>query len=306
MARRWTVWELRHWKRRYSVNNMKRMLALLLCLMILGGCAPQAANTEECVAVLFSSYVPMWQQAGGRVDITVGESVERGFVPEGTPLVDAGAGKSINVELLLSHKPTLVIYSTDIPAQVEAAELLKKSGIEVRGYHVESYEDYRAAMLDMAKGSEKTEQTLSAIDARIAAAKDSCKGKSPEILFVRAGSSASSTKAKLPEDHFVCAMLEELGCVNIAQNAPILLDGLSMEEILKQQPEHIFFSMMGDETAARQNIEEILKSEPWQALSAVQEGRVHILPKELFHFKPNERWGESYEYLADILSGENS
>ena len=296
----------RRWKRRSSVNKMKRFSALLLCLLILGGCAPQAANTQECVAVLFSSYADMWQQAGGRVDITVGESVERGFVPEGTPLVDAGAGKSINVELLLSYKPTLVIYSTDIPAQAEAAELLKKSGIEVRGYHVESYEDYRAAMLDMAKGSEKTEQTLSAIDARIDAAKSSRKDKeSPKILFVRAGSSASSTKAKLPKDHFACAMLEELGCTNVAQKAPVLLDGLSIEAILKEQPEHIFFSMMGDETAARQNIDKILKSEPWQALSAVQEGRVHILPKELFHFKPNGRWGESYEYLADILNGEN-
>ena len=30
-------------------------------------------------------------------------------------------------------------------------------------------------------------------------------------------------------------------------------------------------------------------------------GRYVILPGELFHYKPNKRWGESYEYLADIL-----
>ena len=26
-----------------------------------------------------------------------------------------------------------------------------------------------------------------------------------------------------------------------------------------------------------------------------------LLPRELFHYKPNARWGESYAYLAKIL-----
>ena len=286
---------------------MKRLL-ILLCCFVLGGCAPQAiAPTEtERTAVLFSSYVPMWQHAGGTVDITVGESVERGFVPEGTPLVDAGAGKSINVELLLSLNPTRVIYSSDIPAQAEAAALLEKNGIKVQGYRVESYADYREAMLDMAAGNEEVIRRLEALDAQIDAAMERCKGKQDiKILFIRAGSSPASTKAKRAEDHFACAMLEELGCRNIADNAPILLEGLSIEEILREQPDHIFFSMMGAEQASRQNIEQLLQSRPWQGLTAVQEGNVHILPKELFHFKPGERWGDSYAYLADILNGEN-
>ncbi len=63
----------------------------------------------EKVAVLFSSLADVWQTAGGEVAITVGESVERGFVPEGTPLVDGGAGKTINQELLLSYEPDFVI-----------------------------------------------------------------------------------------------------------------------------------------------------------------------------------------------------
>ena len=36
-------------------------------------------------------------------------------------------------------------------------------------------------------------------------------------------------------------------------------------------------------------------------LSAVQEGRVYVLPRELFHYKPNARWAEAYEYLLAIL-----
>ena len=38
-----------------------------------------------------------------------------------------------------------------------------------------------------------------------------------------------------------------------------------------------------------------------KSLRAVQDGRVYMLDKALFHYKPNERWAESYETLADIL-----
>ena len=39
----------------------------------------------------------------------------------------------------------------------------------------------------------------------------------------------------------------------------------------------------------------------WAGLSAVKNGRYVLLPKELFHYKPNVRWGESYACLAEIL-----
>ena len=38
-----------------------------------------------------------------------------------------------------------------------------------------------------------------------------------------------------------------------------------------------------------------------QGLTAVKQDRLILLPKELFHYKPNARWGESYAYLAKIL-----
>ena len=49
-------------------------------------------------------------------------------------------------------------------------------------------------------------------------------------------------------------------------------------------------------------MEETFGSNPaWAGLSAVQNGRYVLLPRELFHYKPNARWGESYAYLAKIL-----
>ena len=49
-------------------------------------------------------------------------------------------------------------------------------------------------------------------------------------------------------------------------------------------------------------MEETLGQNPaWQGLTAVQEGRVYVLPRDLFHYKPNARWAESYAYLYELL-----
>lgn len=49
------------------------------------------------VAVLFSSYAQVWQDVGGTVSITVGESVDRGLVKkEEVSLVGKGASKEID------------------------------------------------------------------------------------------------------------------------------------------------------------------------------------------------------------------
>ena len=52
-------------------------------------------------------------------------------------------------------------------------------------------------------------------------------------------------------------------------------------------------------------LEKTLFSNPaWQTLTAVREGRVHVMDGSLFNLKPNSRWGEAYEQLAEILYGQ--
>lgn len=289
----------------------KAFLLILLSLSLIvcgcGGTAP-STNTEKPtrVAVLFSSLAEIWLEAGGEIAITVGETVERGFADADTPLVDSGAGKTINVELLLSLDPDLVICSADIAAQAEAAELLREAGIETLVLHVETFDDYIAALTAMTEitGNTNALQNALAMKSRIDDLLSSERVAAlvgTRILFVRAGSTAASTKAKGSADHFAADMLRQIGCVNLADNAPLSLDNIGMEAILASDPDHIFFSMMGDEAAARSNIETLLKSETWQALTAVREGRVTILDKSLFHFKPCGRWEQAYLALVDCL-----
>lgn len=307
---------------------IKRLIAFSLCVILLCGCAsPKQATssgitftddtgvevtvpkTPETVAVLLSSLADLWITAGGRVAITVGETVERGFAGEDVILVDDGAGKTVNLEALVAAEPDFVLYASDIAGQLECADTLRAAGIPAAGFAVETFGDYLKLLkicteiLDTPENYQTYgEQVEQRVDTLLEVARK--QQPQPEILFVRAGSSAKYTKAKTAENHFVCGMLQDLGTFNIAEKAPVLLDGLSIEEILLSDPDAILFTTMGDESAGAAYMGSLVADPVWQSLTAVQEGKVFQLPKELFQYKPNSRWDEAYAYLIELLYGE--
>ena len=69
-------------------------------------------------------------------------------------------------------------------------------------------------------------------------------------------------------------------------------------------PDYIFVVLQSsDPKAAEQMLQSTLLSDPiWQSLRAVQSEQFYILDPALYNLKPNDRWGEAYEALADILS----
>ena len=306
---------------------IRKILCAILCALLLGGCgsaapgegmtftddtgaAVTAPYKPQKVAVLTSSLADLWITAGGAVHITVGETLERGLLEEAV-LVDAGAGKTVDLERLISERPELVICSAELAGQQECAEALRAAGIPVAAFSVETFEDYlrvlkTATQILMTPERYETygEALRLEVEALIASAE--AKEVTPRILFVRAGSSARYTKAKTAEDHFVCVMLKDLGTENIAEKAPVLLEGLSTEEVLLSDPDAILFTTMGDEAAGTAYMESLLADPVWSTLRAVREGRVHQLPKDLFQYKPNSRWPEAYAYLTELLYGETA
>ncbi len=76
-----------------------------------------------------------------------------------------------------------------------------------------------------------------------------------------------------------------------------------MERIIQADPEYIFVVKQGnDEKAIEENLRQTLLEHPaWKELTAVKEGRLYYMDTKLFNLKPNNRWGEAYETLANIL-----
>lgn len=260
----------------------------------------------ERVAVLFSSFADVWLTAGGKVDITVGETVERGFADKDAVLVDATSGHtSINTERLIAERPDLVIVTADHGAQRECAELMRSVGIPAAALRIESFSDYLGVLrvfTDILGTQERYVTYGEAVAREINDIVSETRVDKDSMLFIRSGTSERSVKAKRSEDHFAAAMAEELGFTNIADRASELIDGLSLEVILKEDPSYIFVTFMGDETDAMAYMDSLLMSEGWSSLTAVKEGRVIYLPKELFHFKPNARWAEAYGYIAKKIA----
>ena len=139
------------------------------------------------------------------------------------------------------------------------------------------------------------------MQAQIDEAKARADGSGPSVLYVRA--TGSSCKVKNSRDTVLGEMLADLGCVNIADSESGLLENLSLETILAADPDYIFVVIQGtDTTKAERLLETTLLSNPaWDGLTAVREGRYHVMDQRLYNVKPNARWGEAYEKLADIL-----
>lgn len=308
------------------LKNRIRVIALsLAAMLLLSACATRLVSIPEYksftddagreitlyskpqrVAVLLSSLAEVWTLSGGKADITVGESVSRGFAAEDAVLVDDGAGKAINTELLINAKPDFVICSADIAAQYEAALLLEETGTPSACFRIESFEDYLRVLSLFCEINENTtayEKYGTEIATHVWLMREMARDEGRTSLFLRAGSTSSSVKAKTSKEHFAARMMTELSVGNIADDAPIIVDSLSVEEIILRDPDFILISTMGDEAAAKRNIEEMFSRPEWKALSAVKEKNYIFLPKELFHYKPNARWGEAYDFLVDFING---
>lgn len=301
----------------------KRIIVFMgfICAALLGGCgkseqggritftdalgAEVSMDQPGRTAVLSGSLARAWQLAGGELAaVTEDYAREEGAVLS-EDMVNLGLLKNPGVEALLAADIDFAVLTANIPGHVKLRDTLEAAGIVTAYFQVESFEEYAEMMRiftditgEEALYQENVAAVRELIDTQIARAD----GSSPKVLLLRAYSTGVKAKGS---DSMTGRMLQELGAVNIADSEDSLLKDISMEAIVEQDPDFIFVTTMGDsQEKALKMVEEMLASSPvWEDLEAVKHNRYYVLPKALFHNKPNQRWGESYQILADILYG---
>lgn len=268
------------------------------------------AENPKRVAALLGSFADAWTLAGG----TLCAAAEDAWDDFGLQLKDAvnlGGAHSPSLESLISSDLDFVIASASTSADIEMKESLQNAGITVAYFDVDCFEDY----LNMLKiftditGREdlyqknglEVQKQIEEIKARFAAAGLSEEKKT--LLLLR--TSASSVKAKDSEGTVLGEMLKDLGCVNIADSDKSLLENLSVESVIRDEPYRIFTVTMGDDTAAAtENLKRMMEENPaWGKLEAVRQNRLHVMDRKLFNLKPNANWAKAYEELTEILLG---
>ena len=266
-------------------------------------------KNPERVAALLGSFADVWMLAGGKLCASAEDAWED-FGLELDDAVNIGGAHSPSLELLISADPDLVIASASTASNVEMKETLEAMGITVAYFDVDNFEDYLNMLnicTDITARKDLYEQNGLAIKSQI----DNIKAQYADanipdiqrkVLLLRAAS--SFVKAKGSRGTIPGEMLSDMGCINIADSNTGLLENLSVEAIVREEPHHIFVVTMGSDTeAAKKSLENLMKENPaWNTLDAVKNGRLHVMDKTLFNLKPNDRWAESYEILYEKLT----
>ena len=263
-------------------------------------------DRPERVACLIASFADIWYLAGGADQIVAATGATWTYfdLPLREDVVNLGAAKELNLEELIACNPDFILASCGTDRNRELESSFEKMGLTVAYFQVDTFDDYLRVLKVCTEITGFTENYKiygSDVRAQVTKALERADGSRPKVLYIRA--TGSNCKVKGSKENVLGEMLANLDCDNIADSENSLLEQLGMEAILESDPDYIFVVLQSADPADAQKVLEstLLQNPAWNTLRAVREGRYYVMDPGLYNLKPNERWGEAYEKLADIL-----
>lgn len=263
------------------------------------------------VVLLNASHLDLYYYAGGGETI-VGKPTSEALsdeVKEGTKSVqEVGVIHNPSVETILNLQPDLVI-GINVPFHQQLIPTLEKADIPVLIKSLDTYEDVleTLAFYGELTGRKDTAQAkIEEIKTDYKEAVTKAEGKNPPKSLMIWGTLDSFSMAT--SKSFAGNLVYRLGGNNIADSIDSVAKDnsgfipLSMEYIATQNPEVIFIVTHGDPKAVKTELDNTLGANPlWQDVSAVKNGRVYVLPYQLFAVNPGTRIAQALNILADDL-----
>ncbi|MGN0907169.1 MAG: ABC transporter substrate-binding protein [Bullifex sp.] len=301
---------------------MKKTLLILLTLLILTSCTRQDEKTSgvtftddlsrtvtvsepKRTAALIGSMAQIWTLAGGDVVACPDDAWEDLDLdlPDGT--VNLGKISKLSLEALLEAEPDFILASPNNNQQISWKDTFESMEVPTAYFEVYDFDDYLHLLdicTDITGRKDLYEKYGESVRVEIDMVLSRKRTDSPKVLSMLA--SNAYLKAKNSDGSVMGAMLRDLGCVNLADSESGLLENLSIEYILQEDPDYIFITQRGDdEEGMRAFVQNYFDEHPaWKQLSAVKNGRVYFMDKNLYNLKPNHRWAEAYRGLMEILS----
>ncbi len=263
-------------------------------------------TSAKRVIALMGSFAETWLDAGGSLVGVSSDAYTGHDLNLSKSVVNLGDFTNPSMEKIISLKPDFIILSADTPAHVKLCKALRQAGLNAACFRVNLFGDYQKMLQICTKITSRPdlyEKNGLAVKKQIDTAIAGTAGKgSPNVLFIRAYSTGYKA---LNSSSMTGATLKDLGAKNIADSNKSLLKDLSLDAVIQSNPDDIFVVVMGtDEKKALNLIDRQFQSNPaWAGLKAVKNKKYYVIPQNLFHYKPNARWGESYEYLSKLLYG---
>nr|WP_303740638.1 ABC transporter substrate-binding protein [Lutispora saccharofermentans] len=257
------------------------------------------------VVCLFTSYLEIWDKAGGKVIGKIEDASEKPV--EGAKNAEiVGTLGAPSLEKIIALEPDLVILNANSKINMELVPALEQNNIGILAIDFFVKEDY-FKIVRLFTALTDREDLYNEYGLKVKNDVESIINKVPKDKAYKALLMMASAKSITVRDSstYVGQMLKDLNMENISDGSELTTDAkvFSMETILERDPDFIFVQVTGtDQSKVFEKLKKDVESNPaWASLKAVKEGRYIFLPKELYMYKANHRYAEAYEGLARVI-----
>ena len=270
------------------------------------------------VVNLYASFTTLWYEAGGSVVGCIGgnssqnlynEYIGRDITADAgmTVVATTSSGKKWDTEKIVALQPDLIICSTAMSGYSTIENPAKAAHIPVIAVKYDDFSDYLKWFKVFCNISGHPELwdsvAMKALDDVVDVLSEIPDEGAPRVfcMFANASKLDANTSSTV-----VGGMVTAMKAKNIVddwqnpEGAERLT--INLETVFAADPDIIIVQCHAGADEAKAQVEETYGSNPvWQSLSAVKNGKVFYLEKTLFHNKPNSRFAEAYQKLAEIL-----
>ncbi len=226
-----------------------------------------------------------------RTDFDRGPALDR--------LPSIGGGLDPSVETLVSLRPDLVL-GWETTGRPELRDRLTALGIPVFSIKTEDTTDVFRAIRNVGRltGRVRSADSLAAsLRAELEAVRASVAGAARPTVFYMAWNDPPLTAGPRT---FVSQVIEVAGGRNVFADATALWPTVSIEEIVRRQPEFVV-APAGEEGSA--SVKGLERAAGWRELRALREGRGVTVPAEVVN-QPGPRLGEAARAMRDAIHPE--
>lgn len=267
---------------------------------------------------LYASFTTLWYEAGGSVVGCIGGSSSQELYVEyiGRDITtDAGmnvvatssSGKKWDAEKIIALNPDLIICSTAMSGYSTIQKPAEAAGIQVIAVSYNDFADYLKwfkVFSNLTGHADLWDSVaMKALDDVVNVLVEIPEGNGPKVFAMFSGSNSLQANTS---STVVGAMATAMHATNIVDawentTGAERLD-INLETVFAADPDIIIIQCHAGAEVAEKQVADTYGSNPvWQSLKAVKNGKVFYLEKTLFHNKPNSRFADAYEKLAEIL-----
>lgn len=235
-----------------------------------------------------------------------------------------GSTTGPSVERILQAKPDLVI-GVAMPFQTTLRKTFSENGIPSYYHIAHSYDEIMKQITDIGKltgKNKEAEALVSSYDANLKSIQERVKDKKKPRIIVVFGTPVSYQLAT--SETFVGDIFKKLGAINVADQyiksnnhktasekdkenvAASMMEGfipLNLETMSVLDADMVLIVMHGSSEGAAEAFKKAFRSPAWKNIPAIRDGKVYVLPGELFAFVPTARMNAVLNYGEEILYG---